>query len=69
MAVKSVNWNHIWERLRRTYVTAGLPRQAAVLDNHRESKEAICRRLGVICDVDINRVSESIRSRDGGTQG
>lgn len=40
-----------------------MPRKVAVLDNHRESKEAICRRLGVVTEADVSRIAESLRRR------
>lgn len=35
----------------------------AVLDNHQGKKEAICRKLGVISDMDINRISTKLKAR------
>lgn len=64
---KSKSWPALWESLRRTYEAAGLPRKVAVLDNHRDSKEAICRRLGVVSEADVARVAESLRRRGSKT--
>jgi len=34
----------------------------AVLDNHQDRKEAICRKLGVISEMDINRISDGLKA-------
>lgn len=35
----------------------------AVLDNFKDRKETICRRLNVVCDADVNRISEELKAK------
>jgi hypothetical protein len=56
------NFQMLWKRLRTVYSSSGKNRNVAVLDNHEDRKEFICRRLGVVCDADINRISASLKS-------
>jgi hypothetical protein len=58
--VKQVNWNKLWSNLSDIYSAAGMQRQKAVLDNHIDQKEKICRKLGVVCEADIVRISNKI---------
>jgi len=53
----------LWSRLRAAYSLAGRTRMVAVLDNFKDRKETICRRLNVVCDADVNRISESLKAR------
>jgi hypothetical protein len=53
-------WEKLWKRLRDVYVLAGKDRHVAVLDNHSNRKEAICRKLGVVSDADISRIGRQI---------
>lgn len=57
------DFRKLWERLRSVYVAADKPRMVAVLDNHQDRKEAICRKFGVICDMDVNRISKQLSTR------
>lgn len=56
----SQNFQKLWNRLRSTYLTLGELRMVAVLNNNSLRKEEICRKLGVISDMDINRISETL---------
>lgn len=59
----NTDFRTLWSRLRATYSLAGLPRMVAVLDNFQNKKEVICRKLNVVCDSDVNRVSRELKSR------
>jgi hypothetical protein len=59
---KRPNWDQLWRRLRETYRLFDKPRNVAVLDNFSETKERICRKLGVVSDLDINRISSKIKA-------
>lgn len=48
--------------MRSIYVTAGRRRDVAVLDNFSDRKEAILRRLNVVCRGDLLRISKQVRS-------
>ena len=61
MGKKAVNWTKLWRDLRTSFLLYGKPRQAAVLDNFRESKEKICRRLGVVTPADVSRITQQIK--------
>ena len=58
--VKQVNWNKLWSGLSEIYEVAGMKRKKAVLDNYIDQKEVICRKLGVVCEADIVRISRKI---------
>jgi hypothetical protein len=64
MATRS-NWNELWKRLRDVYYVAEKPRHVAVLENFKNSKESICRRMGIISDADIARVANKLRPKEG----
>jgi len=51
----------LWARLRTVYHSSGMVRKVAVLDNHKDKKETICKKLGVVCGADIDRISASLR--------
>jgi hypothetical protein len=57
---KQANWNKLWSNLSDIYSVAGMQRQKAILDNHIDQKEKICRKLGVVCEADIVRISNKI---------
>jgi len=57
----SPDWNKLHSSLRDVYVSAGAERMTAVVDNHREKKETICRQLGVISPADVARVARELR--------
>jgi len=59
------NWNELWKRLRDIYYVAEKPRHAAVLENFKNNKESICRRMGIISDADIVRVVAKLRPKEG----
>lgn len=59
---KDVNWSELWNQLRATYILADKHRQVAVLDNFKDNKEVICRRLGVVSGMDIIRISNKLKS-------
>lgn len=58
------NWNSLWERLRDLYYIAEKPRYAAVLENFRNSKEHICRKMGVVSHADIARVAAKLAPKN-----
>lgn len=53
-------WARLRARLRAVYVATGQERQTAVLDNHANREEYILRRLGVVCDADVDRISRKL---------
>ena len=57
---KTPNWQSLFGQLRILYKSYGMDRKAAVLDNHDGNKEAICRKLGVICEADIRRIESGM---------
>jgi hypothetical protein len=59
---KKMDFNKLWKRLRTVYETAGKVRNVAVLDNFQHDKESICRRLNVVCDADVNRIADELKS-------
>jgi hypothetical protein len=59
---KKPDWNKLWKQLRNVYEINGRTRQVAVLDNYAGKKEAICRKLGVICGSDVNRIYQEIKA-------
>jgi hypothetical protein len=54
------NWDLLFHRLSEVYIAAGQKRKKSVLDNHTDKKERICRRLGVISEADIVRISNQL---------
>jgi hypothetical protein len=65
IAAPKSSWNELWKKLRELYYIAEKPRHAAVLENFRNNKESICRRMGVISDADVVRVTSKLRPKDG----
>jgi hypothetical protein len=61
-----VDWAALWSQLRHVYVVYGKDRHVAVLDNFKDSKEIICRRLGVVKSMDVVRVSNKLESSKTG---
>ncbi len=64
------NWNQLWKQLRDVYSLVGRDRDVAVLDNHVDRKEAICRKLGVVSGADVNRIGKKLNAlpkSSGGT--
>jgi len=55
------DWPGLHAKLRVVYSVGSLPRMVAALDNFRDRKESICRRLGVICEADVSRISAGIK--------
>lgn len=55
------DWNALFESLRSVYRKADQQRMVAALDNHKENREAICRKLGVVCEADVSRIASSLR--------
>ena len=54
-----VNWDDLFSRLNEVYTMYGQNRQKAVLNNHKNKKEMICRKLGVVSESDIVRISKN----------
>jgi hypothetical protein len=42
------------------YTVTGQERKKAVLVNHSDKKEMICRKLGVVCEADIDRIAKNL---------
>ena len=57
----NVDFKALWEKLVAAAQTAGDVRMKAALLNHASQKEYICRRLGVVCESDISRVSREFK--------
>ncbi len=51
------DFKDLWGRLRSVYSIANKSRMVSVLDNHAYDKKMICKKLGVVCNMDINRIS------------
>ncbi len=60
---KNVNFSQLWERLRYEAENCGNERFKAVLMNHDKKREYICRKLGIISDTDITRMTDKIRAK------
>lgn len=52
----------LWNRLFHVAESSGDVKLKALLMNHSERREYICRKLGVITEADVNRVHERIRN-------
>ena len=57
------NFGALWTRLVYAATSAGDERFKATLMNHEGRKEGICRRLGVICLADVDRIEAVIKGR------
>jgi len=57
------NFGALWTRLVHSAASAGDDRLKAALLNHEGRKEHICRRLGVICLADVDRIEAMVKSR------
>ncbi len=57
----SPDWNRLHSNLRDVYASAGAGRMTAVVDNHGDKKETICRRLGVISPADLSRIAAGLK--------
>lgn len=68
MIVNKPDFRRLWGRLRSVYTEYGEIRKLSVLDNHTGNKSGICKRLGVICDSDVNRIALRLKKR-GKTNG
>ena len=65
---KAPNWNELYTRLKNIYSQFGYNRKVAVLDNYQHQKEKICRKLGVISNADLSRISRDLKERSKSTQ-
>lgn len=63
LSAKKPDFQSLWTRLRAAYESAGRGRDVAVLDNFQNRKEMICRKLGVVCAADVDRVSARVAPR------
>jgi hypothetical protein len=61
---KIANWTILYDQLRTLYRSYNLDRKVAILDNHTNKKEIICRKLGVVCASDIGRIEKDLKSRN-----
>jgi len=57
------NWNDLWKKLRELYQITERPRNIAVLDNFKDEKESICRKMGVVSPTDIVRMAEKLKAK------
>ncbi len=61
------DWGRLHASLGHAYSAAGATRMKAVVDNHSDRKESICRKLGVVSGADVARISSDLaKIREGG---
>lgn len=61
MAAKASDFRALWDKLVAAASASGDTRLLATLTNNEGRKEWICRRLGIVSDADVARVSSSMR--------
>ena len=59
----NTNFARLWERLRTVSEMYGDDKLKATLLNHESHKEYICRKLGVVTELDVNRVSGGLEEK------
>lgn len=59
---KDSNWNELWNNLKYIFELGGDNRVLAVLNNHKNYKEKICRKFGVVCNSDIYRIQKEVKN-------
>lgn len=57
-SVKKYNFFQMWDRMRVMAIQMGNQELVSILDNHSEKKEYICRKLGVLTPVDVERLKK-----------
>lgn len=55
------NFEALWTMLLSAAVQGGNDRFTATIKNHSERKEYICRKLGVVCAVDVARIGQKLK--------
>jgi hypothetical protein len=55
------NWNELWRKVRDIYSLADKTRSVSVLDNFKNHKENICRRMGIVSDADVARLLSRVK--------
>lgn len=58
------DFKSLWTKLRNAYLLAGKSRDVALLDNYKHNQEYICKKLGVVCDSDLIRISNKLKSEN-----
>lgn len=58
---RSPDWGSLYDGLCTAYRAAGNDRMLAAMENFRDRKETICRKLGVVSDADVARVAARMR--------
>ena len=57
------NFQALWTRLMTITMSSGDERFRAVLLNHTDKKEYICRKLGVVTEADVQRILNSKKAK------
>lgn len=57
------NFQALWTRLAYVAEEVGDPRLRAVLKNHEDRREYICRKLGVVSEADVQRIRDQREGR------
>lgn len=55
------NFRNLWNRLHHIYTKYDEKRKVSVLENFANNKAYICKKLGVIGDADVNRLTNNLR--------
>jgi hypothetical protein len=53
------NFKNLWTQAMAMANGLGDTKTVAVLANHKENPERICRKLGIVCPADIERIKSS----------
>jgi hypothetical protein len=59
------NFAILWRLLLGVAEKAGHEKYKALLNNHAEKQEYICRKLGVVCSADVERISKKLQKPIG----
>lgn len=51
------DWARLYARLEAVLSATGQDRRQAALKNHVDQKELICRKFGVVCEADVDRIA------------
>ena len=55
------NFQVLWRLLVGAAEKAGNERYKAILTNHSNQQEYICRKLGVVCAADVERIAKQLK--------
>ena len=55
------NFQILWRMLVTAAEKVGNEKYKALLNNHSDKQEYICRKLGVICSADVERISKKLQ--------